>query len=188
MRLKLIEPLRELFKDEVRKLGTIMGIPEDLVWRHPFPGPGIAIRILGEVTREQVDIARRADHIFIEEIKKAGIYREISQAFAALLPIRAVGVMGDQRKYDQIIALRAVTTTDFMTADWYDFDSKFLKHVSNRIVNEVDGVCRVLYDGKSLFYFQLRGNLRFPDFVEVGTLMLILYAMDFSLPKAAWYN
>ncbi|KAK6331734.1 GMP synthase (glutamine-hydrolyzing) [Orbilia javanica] len=146
MKLKLIEPLRELFKDEVRKLGTIMGIPDDLVWRHPFPGPGIAIRILGEVTREQVDIARRADHIFIEEIKKAGIYREISQAFAALLPIRAVGVMGDQRKYDQIIALRAVTTTDFMTADWYDFDSKFLKHVSNRIVNEVDGVCRVLYD------------------------------------------
>lgn len=107
---------------------------------------GIAIPILGEVTREQVDIARRADHIFIEEIKKADIYGEISRAFAALLPIRAVGVMGDQRKYDQVIALRAVTTTDFMTADWYDFDSKFLKHVSNRIVNEVDGVCRVLYD------------------------------------------
>ncbi|EWC47972.1 GMP synthase [Drechslerella stenobrocha 248] len=146
MSLKLVEPLRELFKDEVRKLGTLLGIPEDLVWRHPFPGPGIAIRILGEVTREQVDIARKADFIFIEEIKRAGIYREISQAFAALLPIRAVGVMGDQRRYDQIIALRAVTTTDFMTADWYDFDAKFLKHVSNRIVNEVDGVCRVLYD------------------------------------------
>ncbi|KAK6352780.1 GMP synthase (glutamine-hydrolyzing) [Orbilia brochopaga] len=146
MKLKLIEPLRELFKDEVRKLGTLLGIPEDLVWRHPFPGPGIAIRILGEVTPEQVQIARVADHIFIEEIKKAGIYRQISQAFAALIPTRAVGVKGDQRSYEQIIALRAVTTTDFMTADWYDFDAKFLKHVSSRIVNEVSGVCRVLYD------------------------------------------
>lgn len=146
MKLKLIEPLRELFKDEVRALGTNLGIPEELVWRHPFPGPGIAIRILGEVTPEQVAIARQADHIFIEEIKAAGLYRQISQAYAALLPCKAVGVMGDQRVYDQIIALRAVKTTDFMTADWFDFDGKFLRKVSTRIVNEVRGVCRVLYD------------------------------------------
>jgi GMP synthase (glutamine-hydrolysing) len=146
MHLKLIEPLRELFKDEVRALGTSLGIPEDLVWRHPFPGPGIAIRILGEVTREQVRIAREADKIFIDEIKAAGLYRDISQAFAALLPVKAVGVMGDKRVHDQVIALRAVETTDFMTADWYPFDGQFLKRVSRRIVNEVDGVVRVLYD------------------------------------------
>ncbi|OLL25378.1 GMP synthase [glutamine-hydrolyzing] [Neolecta irregularis DAH-3] len=146
MKLKLIEPLRELFKDEVRALGTLLGIKEELVWRHPFPGPGIAIRVLGEVTAEQVDIARRADNIFIEEIRNAGIYREISQAFAALLPVRAVGVMGDQRTYEQVIALRAVTTVDFMTADWYDFDGKFLRKVSSRIINEVKGVNRVVYD------------------------------------------
>ncbi|KAH8704411.1 GMP synthase [Phaeosphaeriaceae sp. PMI808] len=146
MNLKLIEPLRELFKDEVRALGMELGIPEDLVWRHPFPGPGIAIRILGEVTREQVRIAREADYIFIEEIKKAGLYRNISQAFAALLPVKAVGVMGDKRVHDQVIALRAVETTDFMTADWYPFDGSFLKTVSRRIVNEVSGVCRVVYD------------------------------------------
>jgi len=146
MRLKLIEPLRELFKDEVRVLGTNLGIPEDLVWRHPFPGPGIAIRILGEVTPAQVAIARKADHIFIEEIKAAGLYRKISQAYAALLPVRAVGVMGDKRVHDQVIALRAVETTDYMTADWFDFDGKFLRKVAGRIVNEVDGVCRVVYD------------------------------------------
>jgi len=148
MNLKLIEPLRELFKDEVRELGKELGIPEDLVWRHPFPGPGIAIRILGEVTREQVRIAREADFIFIEEIRKAGLYRNISQAFAALLPVKAVGVMGDKRVHDQVIALRAVETTDFMTADWYPFDGEFLKRVSRRIVNEVEGVCRVVYDSK----------------------------------------
>ncbi|KAI5799994.1 hypothetical protein EDC01DRAFT_648515 [Geopyxis carbonaria] len=146
MKLKLIEPLRELFKDEVRVMGTNLGIPEELVWRHPFPGPGIAIRILGEVTPEQVAIARKADNIYIEEIKAAGLYRQISQAYAALLPVRAVGVMGDKRVYDQVIALRAVTTTDYMTADWFDFDGKFLRKVSTRIVNEVDGVCRVVYD------------------------------------------
>ncbi|XTI83168.1 GMP synthase subunit B [Cenococcum geophilum] len=146
MHLKLIEPLRELFKDEVRELGTNLGIPEELVWRHPFPGPGIAIRILGEVTPEQVRIAREADHIFIEEIKAAGLYRKISQAFAALLPVKAVGVMGDKRVHDQVIALRAVETSDFMTADWYPFDGQFLKKVSRRIVNEVGGVCRVVYD------------------------------------------
>ncbi|ODQ66302.1 GMP synthase [Nadsonia fulvescens var. elongata DSM 6958] len=146
MKLKLIEPLRELFKDEVRQLGELMGIPHDLVWRHPFPGPGIAIRILGEVTAEQVEIARNADHIFIEEIKKAGLYKEISQAFAALLPVRSVGVMGDQRTYEQVIALRAIETTDFMTADWYIFEAAFLKTVARRIVNEVKGVARVVYD------------------------------------------
>ncbi|OCK84055.1 GMP synthase subunit B [Lepidopterella palustris CBS 459.81] len=146
MHLKLIEPLRELFKDEVRELGTNLGIPEELVWRHPFPGPGIAIRILGEVTPEQVRIAREADHIFIEEIRAAGLYRKISQAFAALLPVKAVGVMGDKRVHNQVIALRAVETSDFMTADWYPFDGQFLKKVSRRIVNEVDGVCRVVYD------------------------------------------
>ncbi|KAI5299973.1 GMP synthase (glutamine-hydrolyzing), partial [Ascosphaera atra] len=146
MHLKLIEPLRELFKDEVRALGTNLGIPDDLVWRHPFPGPGIAIRILGEVTPEQVRIAREADKIFIDEIKAAGLYRDISQAFAALLPVRAVGVMGDNRMYEQVIALRAVETKDFMTADWYPFDGEFLKRVSRRIVNEVNGVCRVVYD------------------------------------------
>ncbi|KAF8252354.1 GMP synthase [Wilcoxina mikolae CBS 423.85] len=146
MKLKLIEPLRELFKDEVRVLGTNLGIPEELVWRHPFPGPGIAIRILGEITPDQIRIARQADHIYISEIKAAGLYRQISQAYAALLPVRAVGVMGDKRVYDQVIALRAVTTTDYMTADWFDFDGKFLRKVATRIVNEVDGVCRVLYD------------------------------------------
>ncbi|KAH3661514.1 hypothetical protein OGAPHI_006361 [Ogataea philodendri] len=146
MKLKLIEPLRELFKDEVRHLGQIMGIPEDLVWRHPFPGPGIGIRVLGEVTPEQVKIAREADYIFIEEIKKAGLYRSISQAFAALLPVKSVGVMGDQRTYEQVIALRAIETTDFMTADWFVFEAKFLKNVASRIVNEVDGVARVTYD------------------------------------------
>jgi GMP synthase (glutamine-hydrolysing) len=146
MKLKVIEPLRELFKDEVRELGKELGIPEDLVWRHPFPGPGIAIRILGEVTREQVRIAREADHIYIEEIKAAGLYRNISQAYAALLPVKAVGVVGDKRVHDQVIALRAVETTDFMTADWYAFDGAFLKRVSNRIVNEVQGITRVLYD------------------------------------------
>lgn len=146
MKLKLIEPLRELFKDEVRELGELMGIPHDLVWRHPFPGPGIAIRILGEVTPSQIDIARKADYIFIEEIRKAGIYNNISQAFAALLPVKSVGVMGDQRTYEQVIALRAIETKDFMTADWYEFDFAFLKNVSRRIVNEVKGVARVVYD------------------------------------------
>lgn len=146
MKLKLIEPLRELFKDEVRHLGELLGVPHDLVWRHPFPGPGLAIRILGEITREQLKIAREADDIFIGEIKKAGIYENISQAFAALLPVKSVGVMGDQRTYEQVIALRAIETIDFMTADWYVFEAAFLKKVASRIVNEVDGVARVTYD------------------------------------------
>lgn len=146
MKLKLIEPLRELFKDEVRELGELMGIPHDLVWRHPFPGPGIAIRILGPVSPPQIEIARKADYIFIEEIRKAGLYDKISQAFACLLPVKSVGVMGDQRTYEQVIALRAIETKDFMTADWFEFDYQFLKTVSRRIVNEVRGVARVVYD------------------------------------------
>ncbi|EPE32507.1 Class I glutamine amidotransferase-like protein [Glarea lozoyensis ATCC 20868] len=144
--LKLIEPLRELFKDEVRELGRKLGISHELVMRHPFPGPGIAIRVLGEVTRSQVEIARKADHIFISEIRAAGLYDQISQAFAALLPVKAVGVMGDKRVHQQVIALRAVQTTDFMTANIFRFDWEFLERVSTRIVNEVDGVCRVEYD------------------------------------------
>lgn len=146
MKLKLIEPLRELFKDEVRALGKLLGVPADLVQRHPFPGPGLAIRVLGEVTAAQVKIAREADAIFIQEIKDAGLYNEISQAFAALLPVKSVGVMGDQRTYEQVIALRAIETVDFMTADWYVFEAAFLKRVASRIVNEVDGVARVTYD------------------------------------------
>lgn len=151
MHLKLIEPLRELFKDEVRVLGTKLGIPEDLVWRHPFPGPGLGIRILGEVNAAQLAILRRADNIFLEEIRAAGYYRQISQALAGLDPSRFVGVMGDNRVHAQAIILRAVVTTDFMTARFFRFDWDFLERVSARIVNEVDGVCRVLYDSKSAF-------------------------------------
>lgn len=148
MHLKLIEPLRELFKDEVRALGTNLGIPEELVWRHPFPGPGLAIRIIGEINEEQLRIAREADKIFIDEIVAAGLYRKISQAFAAVFPdtAKAVGVMGDKRVHGKVVTLRAVETTDFMTADWYPFEFDFLKRVSRRIVNEVDGACRVTYD------------------------------------------
>ncbi|KAJ1023217.1 hypothetical protein NDA16_003370 [Ustilago loliicola] len=146
MKLKLIEPLRELFKDEVRALGRLLGIPAHLVGRHPFPGPGLAIRILGPVTREQVKILQQADSIYIEEIRAAGLYDQISQAFAVLLPVRAVGVQGDKRTYDQVIALRAAATTDFMTATWYPFPAEFLSKVSNRITNEVAGVNRVVLD------------------------------------------
>ena len=149
MKLKLIEPLRELFKDEVRELGKLMGIPEHLVMRHPFPGPGLAIRILGPVTREQVKLLQHADKIYVEEIWKAGVYNEISQAFAVLLPVRAVGVQGDKRTYDQVIALRAAQTTDFMTATWYPFDYALLSRISNRITNEVQGVNRVVLDVSS---------------------------------------
>merc|ERR1711939_1153183 len=146
MELKLIEPLRELFKDEVRALGTNLGIPEHLVGRHPFPGPGLAIRILGEVTPEQVKIVQHADSIYIEEIRAAGLYNQISQAFAALLPVRAVGVQGDRRTYDQVIVLRAVQTDDFMTADWFPFPAEVLRKISSRITNEVKGVNRCTYD------------------------------------------
>ena len=146
LHLKLLEPLRELFKDEVRALGTSLGVPDDLVWRHPFPGPGLGIRILGAVDADRLRVVRAADDIFLGEIRKAGLYREISQAFAALLPVKAVGVMGDKRVYEWVVMLRAVTTTDFMTADSYDFETGFLKRISSRIVNEVQGVCRVGYD------------------------------------------
>ncbi|KAM3542213.1 hypothetical protein ARSEF1564_004880 [Beauveria bassiana] len=144
--LKLIEPLRELFKDEVRELGRQLGLHEELVMRHPFPGPGIAIRVLGEVTPERVEIARRADNIFINMIRENGLYNEIGQAFAALDPSRAVGVMGDKRVYQYIIILRAIQTKDFMSANPYPFDHKLLNEISTRITNEVDGVCRVVYD------------------------------------------
>ncbi|SCV67755.1 BQ2448_5366 [Microbotryum intermedium] len=146
MKLKLIEPLRELFKDEVRALGRLLHIPAHLVGRHPFPGPGLAIRILGEITREQVKIAQHADMIFIEEIRAAGLYDQIAQAFAALLPVRAVGVQGDRRTYDQVIALRAVASEDYMTADWFDFPPAVLRKISSRITNEVNGVNRCVYD------------------------------------------
>lgn len=137
MKLKLIEPLRELFKDEVRALGRLLSIPEHLVGRHPFPGPGLAIRILGEVTREQIAILQHADDIYIEEIRAAGLYDQISQAFVALLPVKAVGVAGDARTYDQVVAVRAVSTEDFMTADWFVFPPQVLKRISSRITNEV---------------------------------------------------
>ncbi|KAI0316907.1 GMP synthase [Amylostereum chailletii] len=146
MKLKLIEPLRELFKDEVRALGRLLSIPAPLVQRHPFPGPGLAIRILGVVNREQVAILQRADAIYIEEIRAANLYDQISQAFAVLLPVRAVGVMGDKRTYEQVIALRAVQSDDFMTADWYVFPPEVLKRISSRITNEVAGINRVTYD------------------------------------------
>ncbi|KAL9102627.1 MAG: hypothetical protein Q9163_002242 [Psora crenata] len=149
LQLRLIEPLRLLFKDEVRVLGTQLGIDESLVWRHPFPGPGLGIRVLGEVTEQQLKIAREADHIFISELRAHGLYGKTSQAFAALIPTRAVGVMGDKRVYGQMISLRAVATSDFMTASRCNFDIEhrdFLDHVSSRITNEVDGVTRVLYD------------------------------------------
>jgi GMP synthase (glutamine-hydrolysing) len=146
---KLIEPLRELFKDEVRQVGRELGLPEEMVGRHPFPGPGLAIRLLGEVSRPQLDVLRKADHIYIEEIRAAGLYDEIWQAFCVLLPIRTVGVQGDERSYDQVIALRAVTSRDGMTADWYPFPPEVLARISNRIANEVDGVNRVVYDVSS---------------------------------------
>jgi len=146
MGLKLIEPLRELFKDEVRQLGVELGLEPEFVWRHPFPGPGLAVRILGEVTAERVAILQNADAIVIEEIRKAGIYNDIGQAFAVLLPIKTVGVMGDERTYENVLAVRAVTTSDFMTADWYRFPYETLDTISRRIVNEVRGINRVVYD------------------------------------------
>ncbi len=146
MKLKLVEPLRELFKDEVRALGRELGLPEAFVKRHPFPGPGLAIRIPGEVTREKADILRKADAIFLEEIRLAGLYDSIWQAFAVLLPVRTVGVMGDARTYDHVCALRAVTSLDGMTADSYPFDHAFLSRVATRIINEVRGINRVVYD------------------------------------------
>jgi GMP synthase (glutamine-hydrolysing) len=146
MNMKLVEPLRELFKDEVRALGRELGLPEAFVGRHPFPGPGLAIRCPGEITRDKLDILRLADDIYIEEIRRAGLYDDIWQAFAVLLPVRTVGVMGDGRTYDYVLGLRAVTSTDGMTADFYPFDMAFIGHVATRIINEVKGVNRVVYD------------------------------------------
>lgn len=146
---KLVEPLRELFKDEVRSVGRELGLPEEIVGRHPFPGPGLAIRILGEITRPSLDTLRQADAIYLEEIRAAGLYDDIWQAFAVLLPIRSVGVQGDGRTYDQVIALRAVTSRDGMTADWYPFPPEVMGRMSNRIANEVRGVNRVVYDVSS---------------------------------------
>jgi len=146
MNMKLVEPLRELFKDEVRELGRELGLPEVFVGRHPFPGPGLAIRIPGEVTRERCDVLRKADAIYLEEIRNAGLYDAIWQAFAVLLPVKTVGVMGDGRTYDNVCALRAVTSTDGMTADIYPFDAQFLSRVATRIINEVKGINRVVYD------------------------------------------
>lgn len=142
----LVEPLRELFKDEVRNVGRELGLPEEFVGRHPFPGPGMAIRVLGEVTQERLDVLREADAIYLEEIRSAGLYDEIWQAFAVLLPVRSVGVMGDARTYENVVALRAVTSRDGMTADWYPFPHEVLGRISTRIINEVDGVNRVCYD------------------------------------------
>jgi len=147
MKLKLIEPFRELFKDEVRAIGKELGLSDEIVYRHPFPGPGLAIRILGPISVEQLEILRQADYIFIEEIRKVdGLYRSIGQAFAVLLNCKTVGVMGDFRTYEQVIALRAVQTTDYMTADWYPIPYDLLQRVSTRIINEVKGVNRVVYD------------------------------------------
>ena len=146
MQFALIEPLRELFKDEVRNVGRELGLPEEMVGRHPFPGPGLAIRILGAVTPKALDVLRLADAVYLEEIRSAGLYDEIWQAFAVLLPVRSVGVMGDERTYDNVIALRAVTSTDGMTADWFPFPHDVLARISDRIIREVDGVNRVVYD------------------------------------------
>jgi GMP synthase (glutamine-hydrolysing) len=143
---ELVEPLKDLFKDEVRRIGSELGLPDDIIWRHPFPGPGLAIRIIGEVTEDRLKILRQADDIMIQEIKTAGLYKEIGQAFAILLPVSSVGVMGDERTYENVIALRAVETLDFMTADWVRLPHELLTKISNRIINEVIGVNRVVYD------------------------------------------
>jgi GMP synthase (glutamine-hydrolysing) len=149
MKLKLIEPLRELFKDEVRVLGEELGLPEEIAWRHPFPGPGLAIRCIGDITEERLAILKESDAIVLEEIKAAGLYREIWQAFAVILPIRSVGVMGDERTYESVVAVRAVTSVDGMTADWAKVPYEVLGRISNRIINEVKGVNRVVYDTTS---------------------------------------
>jgi len=146
MNLKLVEPFRELFKDEVRELGRQLGIPKDVLGRHPFPGPGLAVRILGKITSERLKLLQEADAIFVEELHKTGVYEKIWQAFSVLLPVRSVGVMGDSRTYESVVVLRAVTSRDGMTADWFDFDKPTLARISNRIINEVPGINRVVYD------------------------------------------
>ncbi|ART79040.1 glutamine-hydrolyzing GMP synthase [Oceanisphaera avium] len=146
MKMGLVEPLKELFKDEVRRIGLELGLPYDMLYRHPFPGPGLGVRVLGEVKKEYCDLLRRADAIFIEELHKHDLYNKVSQAFTVFLPVRSVGVMGDARKYDWVVSLRAVETIDFMTAHWAHLPYDFLGHVSNRIINEIDGISRVVYD------------------------------------------
>jgi GMP synthase (glutamine-hydrolysing) len=146
MRLRLVEPLRELFKDEVREVGRRLGLPDDLVGRHPFPGPGLAVRVLGAVSAERVATLQRADAILIEELRRAGLYDAVWQAFAVLLPVRSVGVMGDARTYDNVVALRCVSSEDAMTADWSRLPHELLARISSRITNEVKGVNRVVYD------------------------------------------
>ncbi|MDO8303326.1 MAG: hypothetical protein Q7T18_08795, partial [Sedimentisphaerales bacterium] len=143
---ELVEPLRDLFKDEVRVVGEYLGLPEDMVWRHPFPGPGLAVRIIGEITPKRLEVLRQADEILIDEIRAAGLYRSISQALAVLVPVATVGVMGDERSYDNVVAIRAVETTDFMTADFSHIPYEVLGLISSRIINEVRGINRVVYD------------------------------------------
>ena len=146
MKLKLVEPLRYLFKDEVRALGAEIGLPEEMIWRQPFPGPGLAIRVIGQITPKRLLILREADDLLLEEIKKAGYYKKLWQSFAVLLPIKSVGVMGDMRTYENIVAIRAVTSQDAMTADWAKLPHQLLGTISNRIINQVKGVNRVVYD------------------------------------------
>ena len=143
---ELIEPLRDLFKDEVRRLGAELGLPDDIIWRHPFPGPGLAVRCLGPITRESLETLRQADQIVVTEIKRAGLYQQTAQAFAVLLPVQSVGVMGDARTYENAIAVRCVDTDDFMTADWSRLPYELLARISTRIINEVKGINRVTYD------------------------------------------
>ena len=146
LNLKLLEPLRDLFKDEVRELGIALGLPPEMVFRHPFPGPGLGVRILGEVKKEFADLLRRADAIFIEELRAADWYDKVAQAFVVFIPVKSVGVMGDTRTYEYVVSLRAVETTDFMTAQWSELPHGLLSKVSNRIINEVRGINRVVYD------------------------------------------
>ena len=146
MKMELVEPLRDLFKDEVRKMGVELGLAPEMLNRHPFPGPGLGVRILGEITKEKTSVLKEADYIFIQELIKADLYNKVSQAFAVYLPIKSVGVVGDERRYAEVIGLRAVETVDFMTARWAHLPYEFLEHVSNRIVNEIEEVSRVVYD------------------------------------------